>query len=231
MPVFLLDELSYEFPPVELSRPDGLLAVGGDLSVKRLLNAYRSGIFPWYNQGEPILWWSPDPRLVLFPEELHVPRRLKREMRKGRFRITCNRAFRQVMEQCGQTRLWQNQGTWINREMINAYCRLHELGYALSFEAWRDEKLVGGLYGVILGSVFFGESMFHRERDASKVAFVHFVNDFKQRGLRLIDCQVETEHLKRFGARLIPRPRFLELLVRWQKVPLKKGLPGPSPAC
>ncbi len=201
------------------------------MSVKRLLSAYRYGIFPWYNQGEPILWWSPDPRLVLFPEELHVPRRLKREMRKGRFRITCNRAFRHVMEQCGETRLWQNQGTWINREMVEAYCRLNTLGFALSYEAWRDEKLVGGLYGVILGCVFFGESMFHREKDASKVAFVHFVNDFQQRGLRLIDCQVETEHLKCFGARLISRPRFLEFLARWQRVPLKKGQPGPLPAC
>ncbi len=231
MPVFLLDDHSPEFPPVELARSDGLLAVGGDLSVNRLLNAYSAGIFPWYNEGEPLLWWSPDPRLVLFPEELHVPRRLERVIRQNRFRITCNLAFNEVMEACGQIRRRRGEGTWINRDMLHAYTALHELGYGLSVEAWRKGVLVGGLYGVFLGSVFYGESMFSGEKEASKVAFVHFVRNFRQRGLRLIDCQVETGHLKRFGARPVPRALFMSMLSKWLKKPVRKGFQGQLLSC
>ena len=214
MPVFILDE-SPHFPDVRLSEKDGLLAVGGDLSKKRLINAYLNGIFPWYNPDEPILWWSPDPRLVLFPKELHISRRLKRTIRQKRFRVTFNQAFRKVMEECANVRLEKDEVTWIGKDMINAYCALFEEGLCVSAEAWEGARLVGGLYGVLLGRVLFGESMFSRKRDASKVAFVSLVNHLKEKGLELIDCQVETGHLKSFGARLIPRDEFLEYLRKW----------------
>ncbi len=229
MPVFLLDDNEVDFPPVELARPDGLLAVGGDLSVKRLLKAYKTGIFPWFNQGEPILWWSPNPRMVLFPQELHISKRLQRTIRQNKFRITCNVAFRQVMELCALVRLEKGETTWINQQMLDAYCKLHELGYCYSVEAWQGDYLAGGLYGVLLGSVFFGESMFARVKEASKVAFVHMVQAFYQRGLMLIDCQVETSHLRRFGAKPIPRILFNQLLHKWTKEEIKKVDPGPLP--
>ncbi len=215
MPVFLLDDSPINFPPVELARDDGLLALGGDLSVPRLLTAYRRGIFPWYNKGEPILWWSPNPRLVLFPSELHVPKRLKRIIRQGRFHVTFNKDFKAVIQGCATIPRARAEGTWITSEMMEAYQRLHDLGYAVSVEAWDDEGLAGGLYGVLIGKVFFGESMFSRRSNSSKVAFVHFVREFGKRGLELIDCQVETGHLRRFGARLIPRSRFIKLLENW----------------
>ncbi|NPA94247.1 MAG: leucyl/phenylalanyl-tRNA--protein transferase [Thermodesulfobacteria bacterium] len=226
MPVFMLDSSTLDFPPVELAREDGLLAVGGDLSVKRLITAYRRGIFPWYNEGEPILWWSPHPRLVLFPDELHVSKRLERIIRQGRFRITFNTDFRGVIEGCATAPRRGGEGTWITEEMKDAYERLHRHGYAHSVEAWEGDELVGGLYGVLLGKVFFGESMFSRRSNSSKVAFVHLVRELAPQGLKLIDCQVETGHLRRFGARLIPRSRFTELLDRWASPSSAlKGLP------
>jgi leucyl/phenylalanyl-tRNA--protein transferase len=196
-------------PPVAsaLRRPNGLLAAGGGLSVRRLVDAYGRGCFPWYSKGEPVLWWSPDPRMVLFPSELHVPRSLDRRLRRGDFRITADRAFADVIAGCAEPR--DDGGTWITDEMIAAYQRLHAAGYAHSVEAWQDDMLVGGLYGVGIGQAFFGESMFTRVTDASKAAFVTMVRIFVERGVGLIDCQMRTEHLARFGAREIPRSEFL----------------------
>ena len=196
-------------PPVAsaLRRPNGLLAAGGGLSVRRLVDAYGRGCFPWYSEGEPVLWWSPDPRMVLFPSELHVPRSLDRRLRRGDFRITADRAFADVIAGCAEPR--DDGGTWITDEMVAAYERLHAAGYAHSVEAWQDDMLVGGLYGVGIGQAFFGESMFTRVTDASKAAFVTMVRIFVERGVGLIDCQMRTEHLARFGAREIPRSEFL----------------------
>ena len=197
------------FPPLEsaLKAPNGLLAAGGDLSAERLLQAYANGIFPWYSEGDPILWWSPDPRMVLFPDELKVSRSLAKTLNKGLFEVRVDSAFRQVMEACAAPRLNQS-GTWISPAMIEAYCRLHELGMAHSLESWRDGKLVGGLYGVALGRMFFGESMFSRQTDASKVAFVHLVRQLKRWRFGMIDCQMATRHLASFGAREISRQEF-----------------------
>ncbi len=204
------------FPPVEqaLEEPNGLLAVGGDLSPSRLLRAYRRGIFPWYNPGEPILWWSPDPRLVLFPEKLKVSRSLRKRLRRDEFRFTVDQAFEAVIDACAAPRGGEH-GTWITPEMREAYVHLHRLGYAHSVETWHEDELVGGLYGVAIGRVFYGESMFHRRSDASKVAFVRLVENLKRWNYALIDCQVHTDHLARFGAEAIPRRRFVELLDRW----------------
>ncbi len=214
MPVFLLDE-SLKFPPPDLADPDGLLAIGGDLSVPRLLSAYRQGIFPWYSQQDPILWWCPDPRLVLYPGELHVSRRLKRTIRQERFTVTFNEAFDQVIRQCASIRRDRGEDTWITEDMIQAYTVMFEQGWCRSAEAWLEGRLVGGLYGVKIGRVFFGESMFSAARDASKVAFVSMVERLKARGTMLIDCQVPTGHLAAFGARLIPRMRFLGEVEKW----------------
>jgi len=197
------------FPDPAEADPDGLLAIGGDLSSKRLVAAYAQGIFPWYSQGSPILWWSPDPRLVLFPKELHVPGSLKRVLNSGRFRFTLDNAFGQVIRACAATQRPEQDGTWIMPEMITAYEELHALGLAHSAEAWRDGVLVGGVYGVALGSVFFGESMFHAEPDASKALFATLVRWLEARGCSLIDCQQTTAHLLRFGAREITRREFL----------------------
>lgn len=188
------------------------MAVGGDLTVDRLISAYRSGIFPWYAEGDPILWWSPDPRLVLYPEELRISKSLKRVIKKDIFRITFDRAFEAVIEGCAETKRSYGEGTWITDEMKDAYCRLHRHGYAHSVEAWQADKLVGGLYGVMLGRAFFGESMFSRVSNSSKVAFVRLVQNLKRMRVKLIDCQVKTDHLMRFGAREIPRKVFLEQL-------------------
>lgn len=214
------------FPDVEsaLREPDGLLAVGGDLSVERLLCAYRRGIFPWYSEPQPILWWSPDPRMVLFPEKLHVSRSLRKTLRQDRFHLTLDTAFDQVMRACAAPRPQDDQpGTWIGEEMIYAYGRLHAKGWAHSIECWQDEQLVGGLYGVAIGQVFYGESMFARVTDASKVAFVHMVAQLRARGVRLIDCQVHTEHLARFAAEMIPRRQFTALLARFAHDELAPG--------
>lgn len=211
------------FPPPHLSHPDGLLAVGGDLSVERLLLAYRMGIFPWYSPGDPILWWSPDPRMVLFPAELHVSRRLNRVIKMGVFEVRMDSAFADVIENCGEVRNAKRRGTWITSEMRRAYCRLHEAGYAHSAEAWQEGQLVGGLYGVSIGSCFFGESMYSLVPNASKVAFVALVRQLAQWEFSLIDCQMHTEHLARFGAREIPRTEFLALLERGLRAETRLG--------
>lgn len=211
MPVFALsDRLS--FPPPHLAIKEGLLAVGGDLSVERLLLAYRSGIFPWYSQGEPILWWSPDPRLVLYPDELRISRSLRKVIKRKRFQITFDRAFESVIQGCAAAKRSYGEGTWITEAMKAAYIQLHRRGYAHSVEAWQEDELVGGLYGVAMGSAFFGESMFSRFSNASKVAFVSLVETLREKHFAFIDCQVRTEHLVRFGAREISRKAFLEQL-------------------
>ena len=204
------------FPDVKsaLQEPNGLLAAGGDLSPQRLINAYRLGIFPWYSEGQPILWWSPDPRLVLFPRELHVSRSLVRTIRQAQFSITLDTAFEQVIRQCSQPRKNQD-GTWITEEMIYAYCQLHTLGWAHSVECWQNQKLVGGLYGVAIGKVFFGESMFSTVPNSSKVAFVHLLHQLIKKGYRMIDCQVETSHLEKFGAKPISRIDFIQKLAEY----------------
>lgn len=213
MPVYrLLDELV--FPPPELAEDNGLLAVGGDLSSARLLLAYSMGIFPWFNDADPLLWWSPDPRCVLFPHQLHVSRRLARTLRQAPFKVTFNQAFGEVITACSRISRRQDEGTWITLEMLEAYQRLHRLGYAHSIEAWQHGQLVGGLYGVSLGRFFFGESMFHRVSQASKVAFVTLVRTLQQQNFLLIDCQLPSHHLHTLGARNIPRKTFLDLLPR-----------------
>jgi leucyl/phenylalanyl-tRNA--protein transferase len=201
------------FPPIAraLDDPNGLLAAGGDLSPARLLSAYRQGIFPWYSEGQPILWWSPDPRMVLYCDELKVSRSLGRTVNARRFEIRVDTAFDQVIEACALPRIG-HRGTWIMPEMVEAYVRLHRLGYAHSVEAWHGEALVGGLYGLAIGRMFFGESMFTRESDASKVALVHLVAMLKRRHMPLIDCQQHTAHLARLGARPIRRRAFAEAL-------------------
>jgi leucyl/phenylalanyl-tRNA--protein transferase len=198
------------FPPVELAlrEPNGLLAAGGDLSTGRLLDAYRQGIFPWFNGDDPLLWWSPDPRMVLYVGELHVSRSLRRVMKSGVFDVTMDTAFRAVMEGCAEPRPGQD-GTWITAEMMEAYARLAAQGHAHSVEAWADGALAGGLYGVAIGRMFFGESMFARRRDASKVAFVSLVRQLECWGFELIDCQMATSHLASLGAREIRRSEFL----------------------
>lgn len=209
MPVFSLND-KLAFPPPHMATREGLLAVGGDLSPERLILAYKNGIFPWYNPGEPILWWSPDPRLVLFPGELHISRSLRRLLRNKRFQVTFNTRFREVIAACAKAKRRAGEGTWITPEMESAYIRLNDLGYAHSVEAWRDGRLVGGLYGVALGRFFFGESMFTRVSNASKVAFVTLVKRLEALEFKLIDCQVYTRHLVSLGAREIPRKEFLK---------------------
>jgi leucyl/phenylalanyl-tRNA--protein transferase len=201
------------FPPVEnaLKEPNGLLAVGGDLSPQRLLEAYSHGIFPWFNADEPILWWSPDPRMVLFPGELKISRSLRRTLNNGHYQIHTDRCFAQVMQACAAPRKGQT-GTWIHPQMIAAYTALHEMGLAHSVETWIDGELAGGLYGVALGQVFFGESMFSRVPDASKIAFVHLVKQLQNWKFGLIDCQVRTSHLASLGAREISRMEFGQTL-------------------
>ncbi len=212
VPVFELRREDFSFPPPHLADPSGLLAVGGDLSPGRILEAYRLGIFPWFSGNDPLLWWSPDPRLVLFPEKLRVSRSLRQKMKKGIFRITFDRAFNEVIRTAAEVHREKDGGTWITDGMIRAYTELHRMGYAHSVEAWTGECLVGGLYGVSLGSAFFGESMFTTVSDASKVAFVTLVDWLRKREFTLIDCQISTEHLQRFGAEEISRTVFLRLL-------------------
>ncbi|HTO51606.1 MAG TPA: leucyl/phenylalanyl-tRNA--protein transferase [Burkholderiales bacterium] len=197
------------FPPLAAAQkePNGLLAVGGDLSPRRLLEAYRRGIFPWYSEGDPILWWSPDPRMVLFPEELRVTRSLAKTLRNKPHEVRFDTAFAAVMRECAAPRPGQG-GTWIGPEMRAAYRKLHDLGYAHSVETWIDGELAGGLYGVAIGGAFFGESMFTRARDASKMALVGLVRRLAAAGFGLIDCQMHTAHLQSLGAREIPRAEF-----------------------
>ena len=211
MPVYRLADTHFGFPDPVDAEPDGLLAVGGDLSPRRVLAAYAQGIFPWYSEGSPILWWSPDPRCVLFPDRFHLPRSLARTLRRGTFRCTMNGAFEAVLEGCAGGRRAE-EGTWLLPEMRAAYLQLHRLGLAHSFEAWHNDELAGGLYGVLLGRVFFGESMFYRVPDASKAALAFLVETLKARDVELIDCQQVTNNLVRFGAQALPRAIFLELL-------------------
>ena len=209
------DPAQFPDPSFALEEPDGLLAVGGDLSPSRLLNAYRQGIFPWYSEGEQILWWSPNPRAVLYPEQLKISRSLQKSLRKRPFRITLDSAFAQVIEACSESRLDKDgsqSGTWITDEMKQAYINLHHIGFAHSVECWEGEELVGGLYGVSMGKVFFGESMFARRTDASKIGFAHLVKQLTAWEFALIDCQVHTVHLASLGAVDIPRDNFLTLL-------------------
>lgn len=211
MPIFRLSS-KLAFPDPRLASPEGLLAVGGDLSPERLLLAYSLGIFPWYGSGEPLLWWSPDPRCVLFPNEVHVSQRLERTVRRQRFHVTCNRAFEEVVAACAETRLNGGEGTWLVPEMQVAYRRLHTLGYAHSVEVWQGEKLAGGIYGVAIGRFFFGESMFHRVTDASKVALVMLCRHLAEKHFELLDCQVPNPHLFRMGATQLSRAAFLDRL-------------------
>ena len=222
MPVYLLSEAPV-FPPPRLASREGLLAVGGDLSPERLLAAYGDGIFPWFSEGEPILWWSPDPRLVLFPHEFKVSKSLHKVLKRSRFDITIDEAFRRVITACADIRTAQKEPTWIVGDMIDAYCRLHEFGFAHSVEAWQDGAMVGGLYGVSLGKCFFGESMFAAVSNASKVAFACLVDYLIFQGFHMIDCQVTTKHLVSLGAREISRDRFLTLLQAALKEPTMKG--------
>lgn len=203
------------FPPLEhaLAEPNGLLAAGGDLSPERLLEAYSQGIFPWFNEDEPILWWSPDPRMVLFPNELKISQSLRKTIKKHDYQIRTDSQFTQIMEACAQPR--KNQaGTWIHPQMIAAYTALHEMGWAHCVETWIDDQLVGGLYGVSIGRIFFGESMFSLRPNASKIAFVHLVQQLQQWQFDLIDCQVRTSHLASLGAREISRGQFRQILDR-----------------
>ncbi len=222
MPIFRLPR-EVAFPDPALAEPDGLLAVGGDLSPARLLEAYALGIFPWFDEENPILWWSPDPRLVLEPAALHVPRSLARALRRGAFRVTADTAFERVIRRCAERERPGQRGTWITPGMVEAYLELHRLGYAHSFEAWAGDALAGGLYGVSLGAAFFGESMFADAPDASKVAFVRAVEWLRAQGVTLVDCQVRTEHLVRFGAREIPRAWFLSRLGTALERPTLRG--------
>jgi leucyl/phenylalanyl-tRNA--protein transferase len=221
LPVFRLDQ-RLVFPPVELA-DDGLLAVGGDLRPERLLLAYSEGIFPWYGKNLPILWHSPDPRMVLLPDELIVNRSLKKQIKRAPYQLKLDTAFADVLEGCADSPRPGQQGTWLIPDMVTAYVRMHELGFAHSAEAWLGDELVGGLYGVGLGGCFYGESMFARAPDASKIAFVTLVEQLTAWGFTLIDCQVHTEHLERFGAREISRADFLARLKVALEQPTRRG--------
>ena len=216
-PIWITDDAPvHAFPDVDFAmiQPNGLLAVGGDLSPARLLHAYQRGIFPWFSEAQPILWWAPDPRAVLLPEAIKISRSLKKTLRRGVFQVTFDQVFPRVIEACAAPRGHQND-TWITNHMVAAYCELHARGFAHSVECWQDGALVGGLYGVAIGKVFFGESMFSRVSDASKVALVTLC----QSGYELIDCQLPSDHLKRMGATEIPRRDFMRLLLQWRGAP------------
>lgn len=208
------------FPPVEsaLDEPNGLLAIGGDLSTDRLISAYQLGIFPWFSPGEPVMWWSPSPRMVLFPDDLKISKSLKKTINKQLFAIKFNTDFRAVIQACSLTQRPEQAGTWITDTMIDAYCQLHTLGFAHCVEAWQGDQLVGGCYGIKIGKMFYGESMFYKVNDASKVAFVHLVQHLQQQGVGMIDCQMNTAHLARFGAHEIDRKTFMEKLTHYTQV-------------
>ena len=207
---FLSKELF--FPPVSEANSDGILAIGGDLSPERLLLAYKSGIFPWFEQGEPIFWWSPNPRMVLFLDELVVSKSMRNVLNRNIFKVTFNQNFRKVISNCQQVKRDGQNGTWITNDMIEAYCKLHELGIAKSVEVWQNDELVGGLYGIDLCHVFCGESMFSKVSNASKVAFIALVNQLKKDNYKVLDCQVYNEHLESLGCREIDRTDFMEML-------------------
>ena len=207
---FLTNELY--FPSVEDANAEGLLAVGGDLSPERLILAYKSGIFPWFNEGSLILWWSPDPRMVLYPERIKVSKSMRKVLKNKQFSLTRNNCFEAVVDQCALVRRAGQDGTWITNEMKEAYLKLHEMGYAKSYEVWQDGKMVGGLYGIDLGHIFCGESMFSLVSNASKFAFIQLADELHQKKYSLIDCQLYTKHLESLGAEEIPRSRFIEIL-------------------
>ncbi len=214
MPVYELDTDQLIFPHPELAEEDGLLAFGGDLSIDRLLLAYSNGIFPWYSEGQPIMWWSPNPRMLLLPQNLRVSKSLRRTVRQGRFSISSDQAFAQVIRACAEVPREGQDSTWITGEMITAYQKLHQAGYAHSFESWYEGKLVGGLYGVSIGKAFFGESMFHTMTDASKVAFFHFADHLQSAGFHFIDAQMHTRHLERLGAKEVPLKKYLRMTTK-----------------
>jgi leucyl/phenylalanyl-tRNA--protein transferase len=222
MPIFRLVEEPI-FPPPDYADPSGLLAVGGDLSSERLLEAYRLGIFPWYSDDQPILWWSPDPRLTLDIADFKISRTLGKTLRRGQFKVTFDRAFEEVIQACASVPREAQNGTWITQEMQEAYINLHGLGYAHSVESWLGDKLVGGLYGVSLGKAFFGESMFHLQADASKVALASLVENLKRWEFQFIDAQMTTEHMLRLGAKELPRRVFLKRLQSALRHPTKRG--------
>ncbi len=215
-----------DFPPVEDAQPDGLLALGGQLKPDWLLKAYRLGIFPWFNEGDPVLWWSPNPRMVLFPEKLKVSKSMKQLLAKNAFRVSMNQGFSEVIAACAEVPRQGQPGTWITRDMRQAYIRLHQLGHAHSVEVWNAQnELVGGLYGVAIGKVFFGESMFARQSNASKFGFIRLVQWLHKHGFELIDCQMETSHLASLGAESIAREHFAALL---QRLTAHPSLPAKS---
>ncbi len=222
MPIYQLsDEII--FPHPSLANSDGILAVGGDLSAQRLVTAYANGIFPWYNEDEPILWWAPDPRFVLFPDELRIPKSMKRVINQNKFKITYDVDFYLVIKNCREVRQKVGEGTWITDEMMDAYIELHQLGFAHSVEAWNDDGLVGGLYGVSLGRCFCGESMFAHTSNASKTAFIMMVKKLQELNFLMIDSQVHTGHLERFGARHISLEKYLEILKKALEFPTYRG--------
>ncbi len=206
--MYLLNQ-QLQFPPVDTATEEGLLAIGGDLTPERLLLAYRSGIFPWFNEGDPIYWWSPNPRFVLLPGELRVSQSMEQLLRKDQFQFTTDKAFTEVIKNCREVyRKGQGGSTWITDEMITAYTQLHQMGFAHSAESWKDDKLVGGLYGVRMGNIFFGESMFSRESNASKFAFIKYVQQLQKENVQLVDCQLHTDHLESLGAHMMSRDLF-----------------------
>lgn len=222
MPVSQLHN-AYRFPPVHLADNSGLLAIGGELSPEWLLSAYRHGIFPWFNDGEPIMWWSPNPRMVLFPKELNVSKSMRNILNRREMMVRFDTRFKDVMTACGEVPRHGQDGTWINPQMLDAYCALHEMGIAHSVEVYYNDQLVGGLYGIALGSCFFGESMFATKSNASKVGFIALVNWLQQHDFSLVDCQVTTSHLQSLGAREIDRQQFIEHL---DKLTAQTGHPG-----
>jgi leucyl/phenylalanyl-tRNA--protein transferase len=209
--MYFLDH-EIKFPPVDLADAYGILAIGGDLSAERLILAYKSGIFPWYNQGEPIIWYSPPKRMVLFPKELKISKSMQQVIRNKAFKVTFNLNFKEVITNCMQIKRKDQEGTWITNEMLNAYQELHKIGIAKSVEVYQNDTLVGGLYGIDLGNIFCGESMFSQESNASKVAFIYLVKKLQQENYSLIDCQVYNNHLASLGAREIPRKEFIKML-------------------
>ncbi len=212
MPIFALTEDEIIFPNPELADKSGLLAVGGDLSTERLLLAYQNGIFPWFSKGEPILWWSPNPRFVLFPKNLKISKSMQQVLRSNKFRVTINQDFENVIANCQNIKRSGQNSTWITEDIIASYTALHQLGIAHSVEVWENDILVGGLYGLIMGKCFFGESMFSKVSNASKVGFISFVKKLEAENFELIDCQIHSEHLESLGAAMIKRKYFLELI-------------------
>jgi len=210
-----LNDSNLYFPPVEEADEEGLLAIGGDLSAERLLLAYRSGIFPWFNETDPICWWSPDPRFVLFPAQLKVSKSMQQVLKKQTFQFSTNKAFEKVIQACSRVPRNGQDGTWITSNMQEAYIHLHQLGFAHSAEAWLNGELAGGLYGIRLGKVFFGESMFSLCSNASKFAFIRYIQQLQKEDVQLIDCQLHTQHLESLGASMIPRKKFIQHLKKW----------------